>query len=270
MGDADREMEIQDEIGDVVCEAGLSLFKKLAPHKHDIYPANLDSLLNPEAFYFQLITVDGRSQIVKSEDEVQETQQFILQILDSSLPRFCAKDIQVLKRFRANFIAKVVVEQKERCCKIAGRITRKAVQREFDCLSRTSSVDLGARRLRVPKLVGLVTSRTGAIIGILEEFICSNPCTQRSTLRGIEINTVPHALRSKWASQIKETVEMLHEIGVVWGDGKADNVLIDVNDDAWLIDFGGGWTDEWVDEKLAETIEGDKQAVQKIARLLGE
>lgn len=32
---------------------------------------------------------------------------------------------------------------------------------------------------------------------------------------------------------------MLHGIGIVWGDGKAENVLIDINDNAWIIDFGG-------------------------------
>jgi hypothetical protein len=61
----------------------------------------------------------------------------------------------------------------------------------------------------------------------------------------------------------------LHRIEVVWGDGKADNVLIDANKDAWLIDFGGGWTQDWVDESLAGTFEGDTQAVEKIEEFLG-
>jgi tRNA A-37 threonylcarbamoyl transferase component Bud32 len=44
----------------------------------------------------------------------------------------------------------------------------------------------------------------------------------------------------KWASQIQETVHLLHQIGVTWGDGKAANVLIHRNtDDAWIVDFGG-------------------------------
>lgn len=41
----------------------------------------------------------------------------------------------------------------------------------------------------------------------------------------------------------RETIEKLHKVGVVWGDAKADNILIDKNDDAWEIDFGGGGLD---------------------------
>jgi len=44
-------------------------------------------------------------------------------------------------------------------------------------------------------------------------------------------------------AQIRETVDSLHDVGVIWGDGKPDNILIhDKIDDAWVIDFGGGYT----------------------------
>jgi Ser/Thr protein kinase RdoA (MazF antagonist) len=60
----------------------------------------------------------------------------------------------------------------------------------------------------------------------------------------------------------------LHTQHIIWGDGKAANVIIDEQDDAWLIDFGGGWTDGWVDEELADTVEGDQQAISKIGTFL--
>lgn len=62
----------------------------------------------------------------------------------------------------------------------------------------------------------------------------------------------------KWAVQIKGTIETLHAIGVVWGDAKPGNIIIDLNGDAWIIDFGGGRADGWVDENLQGTIEGDE------------
>jgi hypothetical protein len=39
-------------------------------------------------------------------------------------------------------------------------------------------------------------------------------------------------------------------------------------DDAWVIDFGGSYTEGWVDEELKETPEGDEQAVARILKFL--
>ena len=52
-------------------------------------------------------------------------------------------------------------------------------------------------------------------------------------------------------------------------DGKASNIVIDKEQNAWLIDFGGGWTEGWVDEELADSVEGDNQAVVRISEFLG-
>lgn len=53
-------------------------------------------------------------------------------------------------------------------------------------------------------------------------------------------------------SQIRETVNELHAIGVIWGGGRSANVVVDGADDAWLVDFGGGgFTSGWVDDELA-------------------
>jgi len=60
------------------------------------------------------------------------------------------------------------------------------------------------------------------------------------------------------------TLRELHEADVVWGDAKAENVLIDSDNNAWIIDFGGGYTAGWVDENLANTVEGDQQGPSRI------
>lgn len=51
--------------------------------------------------------------------------------------------------------------------------------------------------------------------------------------------------------------------GLSGSDGKPRNVVIDSNDDAWLIGLGGGCTDGWVDKELVDTVEGDEQGGQK-------
>lgn len=85
----------------------------------------------------------------------------------------------------------------------------------------------------------------------------------------------PIPIRHRWAAQIRETVERLHDAGLVWGDAHLGNVLIDKNNDAWLlIGYGGGYTRTpgwgWVgvDKELADTKEGDLQAVERIVECL--
>ncbi|KAJ5567123.1 hypothetical protein N7535_006429 [Penicillium sp. DV-2018c] len=70
--------------------------------------------------------------------------------------------------------------------------------------------------------------------------------------------------RFRWSTQIRDSVKCLHKAGVVWGDAKPEDVLIDVKGDAWIIDFGGSYTRGWVDEDKMETVEGDLQGVQRI------
>lgn len=76
--------------------------------------------------------------------------------------------------------------------------------------------------------------------------------------------------RLRWSTQIKDTAARLHEAGVVWGNAKPENVLIDMKGDAWLVDFGGRFNRGWIDEGKMDTVEGDLQGVQKIDDWLQE
>lgn len=40
------------------------------------------------------------------------------------------------------------------------------------------------------------------------------------------------------------------------------------DDRLWIIDFGGSWTEGWIDPELKETVEGDDMATQKIVNAL--
>lgn len=72
----------------------------------------------------------------------------------------------------------------------------------------------------------------------------------------------------RWTSQITEAVEYLHGRGLVWGDAKAANVLVTQNGDAILIDFGGGYTPDWVDADNQGTLAGDLQGLERIIKWL--
>ncbi|KAF2020987.1 hypothetical protein BU24DRAFT_416667 [Aaosphaeria arxii CBS 175.79] len=119
--------------------------------------------------------------------------------------------------------------------------------------------------VRVSRLVGVVEDEgTGRVVGLLLGYVeCGN-----RTLVCAASDGKGGALREKWAGQVRRSVEELHARGIVWGDAKPENVLVDENDDAWLIDFGGGYTSGWVDKELVNTQEGDLQGLQRIEEFL--
>jgi serine/threonine protein kinase len=116
--------------------------------------------------------------------------------------------------------------------------------------------------IRICSIYGLVRDENG-LLGMLFPWI-----DKRVVLsRGLAERS-PACLRRRWASQINGSIKKLHQEGIIWGDAKAENILIDKNDDAWVIDFGGSYTPGWVDEDKAGSLEGDMQGLGKIMDLL--
>jgi serine/threonine protein kinase len=115
--------------------------------------------------------------------------------------------------------------------------------------------------LRVPRILGFVQGEDcSSYMGLLLSYI---DCDSR-TLEGAVRADTPKHLRQRWADQVSSTLKHLHEAGIVWGDAKAANVLVNTNMDAWIMDFGGGFTEGWVEREKAGTVEGDIQGLAKI------
>ncbi|KAB8214842.1 hypothetical protein BDV33DRAFT_208902 [Aspergillus novoparasiticus] len=126
---------------------------------------------------------------------------------------------------------------------------------QFDATVRTSRLD------------GLVQDGDGYVMGLLLSYIDCHG----ATLECIGGSHSQYAgFRQKWVDQISHTLKSLHAHNIVWGDAKAANVLIDTNADAYLIDFGGGYTEGWVDKEMANSIDGDLQGLESIKRYLFE
>ncbi|KAI0432103.1 hypothetical protein F5Y09DRAFT_329919 [Xylaria sp. FL1042] len=115
---------------------------------------------------------------------------------------------------------------------------------------------------RVCCLHGVVQVEDG-IVGMLFDWI-----DKKAVLSAALASERTVDIKRRWASQIKATVEWLHACGVVWGDAKDANVLIDKDENAWVIDFGGSYTPGWVDKEKAGTLEGDMQGLEKIMKIL--
>lgn len=243
-------------------------------------PLDLHSRLFPDIFEFCLKTVDGNPKLSRiSSNEsflttaVEQDADFLTEFQpDDRLPGFSSKEIicsdVLVQGF--NIVSRVQVHGQDMLCKaFKTGLLHPNLLRELGSLQKIRNQHLTASAsFRVPKLRGYVVhAKTGAIFGLLRNWIPHGP--NGGTLEKVMNSPTSKELRCKWATQIRETVQRLHEIDVTWGDGKPSNVVVDNNDDAWLIDFGGGWSEGWVDEALQNTAAGDNQAVRNITKFLG-
>ncbi|PWY89248.1 hypothetical protein BO70DRAFT_163617 [Aspergillus heteromorphus CBS 117.55] len=116
--------------------------------------------------------------------------------------------------------------------------------------------------LRVPKVEGILGINT-KYSGILITFIPSSFTLSHWTAFEASV-----AERQKWYDQVSETIRILHKNDCCWGDAKDENIVIDKNRDAWLVDFEGGYSPGWVDVELRNTFAGDLQALSRLPRSL--
>ncbi len=121
--------------------------------------------------------------------------------------------------------------------------------------------------VHISRLLGAIENEgTSRIAGFLLSYIdCKN-----KTLLCPGLGPNQALLREKWIQQVTQSIHELHAHRIVWGDAKADNVLVDELGDAYLVDFGGGYTKGWVDKELMNTVEGDLQGLERIAKYLSE
>ncbi|CVK91279.1 uncharacterized protein FMAN_09422 [Fusarium mangiferae] len=268
--DIEEAESLSDEILDAVVEAGRDTFDRLAPPPSpcDKSSQDLHTLLLPKEYSFSFQALNGIAEVVQKDcgagqDTVllgQSGQPFHLNIdKDCKLPIYSTKELHVVENLlNAGYIAAGDSKGED------------ATQRELESLWQITKSPHAAA-IRVPKLLGLIANpQNGKTIGFLEEYIPVSETWELSTLGSIDdVSAIDEGRRRKWASQVQDTVDLLHKIGITWGDGKASNVLIHrETDDAWVIDFGGGWTEGWVDEELSGTVKGDEVAVKKIMEYL--
>ena len=145
-------------------------------------------------------------------------------------------------------------------------------KREIALLHKIQRLRLD-HQINVPRLHALVSApplngaSTTSIMGLLLTPI-PTPVTP------LTVHLTPSSLsaseRQFYATEVQRTIQLLHAHDIVFGDAKADNFLVDKDGKLWIIDFGGSYTEGWVEPELEETREGDLQGIEKIVEGLVE
>lgn len=210
--------EIQDEIVDLIHDAGWQKFISIAPpipkgDSEEVVTRSVFTELNPETFHFNLVMSEGNAEIVERHPpQWMEPLHLELQESDPDLPRYKSRDLPVVEKISGGvgYIAKVQVNELEMCCKVGTRQAMGAVQREYDCLRQIARSKFAAS-LPAPKLLGLVVDDNGILIGILEEFIVN----RWKLSEVLKKKAVFEERRRKWGNQIRDAIVQLHEIDVI-------------------------------------------------------
>ncbi|KAI1749916.1 hypothetical protein F4782DRAFT_549342 [Xylaria castorea] len=240
-------------------------------------PITLQGYFHPATFAFRLVNQDGKLFAIKEIYDPQDhgdtsprTQ--IGYVLRSALPSVPLILASQLKRLDDGLEDADLSDIPNKVRRVGtnevlffkGGFKDHGHLREIDILSKIEASEKFTPPFRTSKLVGLVVwdDDEASLMGLLLEFIEGESLLWRSTT---EFTTT----KAKWFSQVKMTVKQLHEAGLVWGDAKLDNVLVNEAGDAVVIDFGGGYTPEYIPRELQDTVEGDLMALKRIATELG-
>lgn len=233
----------------------------------------LQDYLTPETYRYLLYGTDGRLESFLDYTVPEEFMSDGVNLSEVTLSPtwliFCPRQIELqssdeeepLSRFPQNVLA----GGRTYFFKPVDSGNKRSVLREMD-IYRKMEESLEPREMRnVSRLHGVVQDSSNATcIGLLLSWIdCDN-----MTLECAITPETPFYLREKWDEQVTITLTALHKAGIIWGDAKAVNILIDANDDAWIIDFGGGYTRGWVEKDRMETIDGDHEGLSKIREFL--
>lgn len=242
--------------------------EEIAPRPDDATRITLQHFFSGESFEGSLEAVDETllPGTIHARDEMENIagNTEILWKTTSS-PIFQTRQVEVLSDDSAYILmdepTRVRVQGKELFFKAFQDPDDSIGAHEVLTLEKISKASFDPQEVRTSSLYGIVQDDKSHVIGLLMHHIQVD-----DTLYGkvIEPESLDSDVKDKWKRQVTGTVEALHRAGIVWGDAKASNILVDTAGDAWVTDFGGGHTKGWVDRDKAGTVEGDLQGLRAI------
>ena len=172
------------------------------------------------------------------------------------LPIFPASEIETLGEIVWH-ISKIKLRNSIYCLKSVHRgAGERALKRELSILPYCSHPN-------IIRFIGVVepAGQKHKVEGMIIEYI-----RNAKSLRDADFITSVQCKR--WTGQIRSAIDYLHGEGLVWGDAKAENVLIREDGDVVLVDFGGGFTPGWVEQQNSDTMQGDWQGFERIVEFM--
>ncbi|KAI1291241.1 hypothetical protein F5Y03DRAFT_377292 [Xylaria venustula] len=270
-----RLYEIRDTLGSLASDASFPFMQKIAPSSPQPKLGTLEEELYPPTYTLQVLTKEGQLSAHVIDFKGPEgypalsEQEFLA--LGIETPIYSPSEVILISRLQDK-TWKVEVGGEPMICKIS----------KSDTFGPTLANELGVYQKinqlgndsKFPRMKGAVKSHMG-VIAILLSYIPHKYHSLDMILQHTKDGLMPKteattAMRSKWAEQIKCSVAQLHQVGILWCDPKTDNVLIDDEGDAVVLDFGAGNTVGWVDADKYGTLEGDIQGLEKILAHLRE
>jgi serine/threonine protein kinase len=132
-------------------------------------------------------------------------------------------------------------------------------KREIKLLKRIEDINL-SEKFNIPRVIGPVygSENSGQMIG----FVQTNIKMPIPLVKLLDKDISQHK-RERWAKEVDRIKELLHDNDSVHGDMKADNFLVDEDDQLWITDFGGSLTEGWINPDLMETEECDIMGAER-------
>ncbi|KIW58558.1 hypothetical protein PV05_03066 [Exophiala xenobiotica] len=144
--------------------------------------------------------------------------------------------------------------------------------REIDILFKLSRENPSHKLLRCPRLEAIVlddkNGDMGCINGLILSAIYPNHGTIADRVNRPEGLSPSITLCERWYHDVENMIHVLHNKGFIWGDVSPNNMMIDEDENVWIIDFGGGYTEGWVEQEDMETKKGDLEGLQRIKEFL--
>ncbi|RFU31064.1 hypothetical protein B7463_g5292, partial [Scytalidium lignicola] len=258
-----------EDFYDWALEPCLHLFETMAPEPEQNHAVTLRDYFYPQVLYYSLHAIDGKLVPIPSK-KTNSMKPPGVELDDytfcSVWPSFHPSKVEICIAGPEDNIcpspSKVLVNGKTVCFfKPYGRGEVRLALRELENYRHIEESNLG-HDVRICRLYGIVKDDIGRLMGLLLTYI---DCDYVTLACAVQADT-PASLKQKWADQVTDTLAQLHQAGIVWGDAKPENVLIDGSDDAWIIDFGGGYTRGFVEKDKAGTVEGDLQGLDNIIK----